>query len=331
MDAPWLFEALCHYASREVGDKLFGQGVPLACEAFRRSMVGRSMPVLWFEVPLLGPARFDLHVAHDNDALHAEAPFGRDAADGHGELLNWYASAPRGGGGLALAYDVGDGRIGDPAVHVNVNGAAGAFDAEGFFAHVGRPDAATLYDGFVARLPVGWRVWYFGVHPGRPGTPVRVDCFVDTGLKRAYASDSALLGEHLRRVGIGALGADAHGIVDAVTDSPFRLELQFDVLADGRVGPTLGVSAGFGVAPVSVVRGAWAEGGDVARMMRAAERMGVCDARWALVPQALFARRLPRGAGTLALYCLPVFVKFRLRAGRPLDAKVYLQAGARSL
>ena len=30
----------------------------------------------------------------------------------------------------------------------------------------------------------------------------------------------------------------------------------------------------------------------------------------------------------LALYCVPTFVKLRLRNGKPLDAKMYLQAEA---
>ena len=53
------------------------------------------MPVVWFEVPAYGPPRFDLHVAHGNAELHGHTPFAPDAMDGHGELLNWYASEPR--------------------------------------------------------------------------------------------------------------------------------------------------------------------------------------------------------------------------------------------
>jgi len=74
----------------------------------------------------------------------------------------WYASEPREDGGLALAYDVGDGRISAPAVHANVK-AAKAFDVDGFFAHVGRPEATALYDNFANRLPRSWNIWYFGV------------------------------------------------------------------------------------------------------------------------------------------------------------------------
>lgn len=156
-DASMTYEALCLLASETAGENLFGTNAPLAQEAFRRALAAESMPIVWFEVPLSGKPRFDLHVAHGNAGLHEGAPFASDAMDGHGELLNWYASEPREGGGLALAYDVGDGRISDPAVHANVNN-ADSFDVEGFFARVGREDATALYDSFAKRLPQGWHI-----------------------------------------------------------------------------------------------------------------------------------------------------------------------------
>ncbi len=155
-DATMLYETLYRLASKDTECDLFGANAPLAREAFRRALAGTSMPIVWFEVPLSGPPRFDLHVAHGNADLHEHAPFAPDAMDGHGNLLNWYASEPRAGGGLALAYDVGDGRIGAPAVHANVN-AAKTFDVEGFFVNVDRPEAAALYRDFEEQLPRGWR------------------------------------------------------------------------------------------------------------------------------------------------------------------------------
>ena len=169
-DVTELYKTLYSLASKDAECDLFGTNAPLALEAFQRASRGASVPTVWFEIPLTGPSRFDLHVAHGNIDLHERAPFAWDAMDGHGELLNWYASKPREGDGLALAYDVGDGRIDAPAVHANVN-AAKAFDAEGFFVHVGRPEAMALYQSFAKRLPQGWHIWYFGVHPGRPGAP----------------------------------------------------------------------------------------------------------------------------------------------------------------
>ena len=329
-DATMLYEALYRYASKGVECELFGTSAPLAKEAFQRALAGSSMPLVWFEIPLSGAPRFDLHVAHGNASLHEHAPFASDAMDGYGELLNWYASEPREGGGLALAYDVGDGRIDAPAVHVNVN-AANTFDVEGFFDHVGRPDAAPLYRSFAKRLPKGWRIWYFGVHPGRSGAPVRIDCFVDESLKRLYAAEPAKLEEDLCEVGFAVEGSMVRCVGAEVAASPFGMELQFDVLSDGTLGQTVGVSAQFPFVVASKARLLWESDGGAVQLMNFAVDSRAADARWQRIRDIMFSTAVRYGNDTQALFCVPVFAKFRVRADKLLDVKVYLQAGAASL
>ena len=326
-DATMLYENLYRLASKDAEGDLFGANAPLAQEAFRRASAGASMPTVWFEVPLSGPPRFDLHVAYGNADLHEHAPFASDAMDGHGELLNWYASEPREGGGLALAYDVGDGCIDAPAVHANVN-AAKAFDVGGFFVRVGRPEATALYHGFANRLPQGWRIWYFGVHPGRPGAPVRVDCFVGEGLKRVYATEPGKFEEDLRDVGFAVEGPAVWHVGAEIAASPFSMELQFDVLSDGSLGQTVGVSAGFSLSSASTARPLWEPAGGAARLMGFAESSRVADARWRRVRDTVFSTAVRDGDVSRALYCIPVFAKFRVREDELFDAKIYLQAGA---
>ena len=329
-NATMLYETLYSLAFKNSEDDLFGTSAPLAQEAFGRALANASTPIVWFEVPLSGSPRFDLHVAHGNVELHEHAPFAPDAMDGHGELLNWYASEPREGGGLALAYDVGDGRIGNPAVHDNVN-AAKSFDTEGFFVHIGRPEASALYDGFAERLPQGWHIWYFGVHPGRPGAPIRIDCFVDKSLKRAYAAEPAKLEEDLRRIGFVVEGSAVRRIGAEVAESPFEMELQFDVLSDGSLGQTVGVSARFPLVPASAAHLLWEPTGGAARLMEFAEDSRIADARWRRIRDTMFSAAVQDGSISRALYCIPVFVKFRVRADELIDAKIYLQAGAVNL
>ena len=329
-DATMLYEALYRLASKDVGCDLFGTSAPLAQEAFRRASAGASMPIVWFEVPLSGPPRFDLHVAHGNADLHEHAPFAPDAMDGYGDLLNWYASEPRAGGGLALAYDVGDGRIGTPAVHANVN-ALEAFDVEGFFIHVDRPEASALYRGFEKRLPRGWRIWYFGVHPGRPGAPVRVDCFVGASLKRTYAAEPARFEEDLRQAGFAVEGSVARRVGAEVAASPFNMELQFDILSDGTLGQAVGISAQFPLAIASTARLLWEPAGDAAQLMKFAVDSRAADDRWRRIRDAMFSMAVQDGGVSQALYCVPVFAKFRVRADELLDAKIYLQASAACL
>lgn len=321
-----LYDALHQLVSKEAEGELFGTSAKLAREAFVRSLVADIMPTIWFELPLLGKPRFDLHVAYGNVALHEAAPFDPSVADGHGDLLNWYASEPREGGGLALAYDVGAGRIANPAVHVNINKTS-RFDTGGFFTHVGRPEATELYDGFVRRMTREWRVWYFGVHPGRLGAPVRIDCFVSGEASDAYKTDPELLEAHLSQAGVDVTPSMVR-IAQAVAAASNGLELQFDVLPDGSTGPTTSISAGFGLAAVNTARRLWEADGGITRIMGLAEELGMCDKRWQRAVQTLLATKVRMDGQPLAFYCTPVFIKLRLREGEPLDAKLYLQAGA---
>ncbi len=326
-NATMLYKTLYNLASKDAERDLFGTNARLAQEAFQRATWDTSVPTIWFEIPLSGPPRFDLHVAHGNVQIHERSPFSPDAMDRHGELLNWYASQPREGGGLALAYDVGDGRIEAPAVHVNVN-AAKAFDVEGFFLHAGRPEATALYRNFARRLPQGWHIWYFGVHPGRSGAPIRVDCFVNKSVKRAYAVEPAAFEKDLQRVGFSVDGSMTRCVGAEVAASPFGMELQFDILSDGALGQTMGVSAQFPLSAVSTARPLWEPTGGAAQLMEFAVRSQVADARWRRIRDTMFSTAVQNGNILQALYCIPMFVKLRVRANRLLDAKVYLQAGA---
>lgn len=312
------------------GEALLGGCGPLAREAFRRSLAGDEFPIVWFEVPMRGNPRFDLHVALGRDALRAGVEFAEGAGNGYDELLRWYEECEPGGAGLAFAYDVSDGRIEAPAIHVNVNGKS-LQDPDTFFRIAGGEDAPPLYQDFVGRLPQGWRVWYAGVHPGRPGSPVRVDCFVEQELQEAYAAEPALLERDLRSCGFAAIGPELPQLTKLVCTSEFALELQFDVMRDGSVGPTLGLSASFPIAVASKTRPLFEQGGAAAELLGSIQGMGLADDRWRQLPGAIFTKLVKLPESTVVLYNMPTFVKVRMRDGALMDAKLYLQAGAQEL
>lgn len=306
---------------------LFGDCAPLAHEALVRSLIGDGFSFVWFEIPLLGDARFDLHVAYSRECLES-GPFFPGAGNGYDELFQWYAQDETGGRGLAFAYDVSEGTIDHPAVHVNV-GQAPLNDVDRFFELTGCDNAAARYRAFVGRLPKEWSVWYMGVHPGRPGAPVRVDCTVEPQRRRAYATDLLLLEKDLRACGFSASLDTLPNLASALLASPFMLELQFDVLQDGTVGPTLGLSAALGMRSAARMRSLFDEGAPIANLMARVEQLGLADSRWQSVRDAMYSLVLTdSNIGSLrAVYCLPTFVKLRMRDGRALDAKFYLQAG----
>ena len=306
---------------------LFGGCAPLAREALRHSPATCPFSFMWFEVPLSGPARFDLHMSYSRDDLQGRIGDPSLGEGRYADLFRWYAAADRGSNGLALAYDVGDGRIESPAVHMNVNDAPAA-DMEGFFDHAAGEGAYAAYRGFEERLPDSWHVWYAGVHPGRVGSHLRVDCFVSDAAKQGYADDFELFERDLRSCGFRpALPALAE-LASPILESPFALELQFDVSRDGSVGDTIGVSATFPTGGSRVVRSLFQQGSAACELLEKIEGLGLADDRWKHIASASYAIAVDVDDGRLVLYCAPTFVKLRMRDGKPLDAKMYLQAAA---
>lgn len=308
-------------------EALYGSCAPMARTAFERSLIGDEFPLIWFEVPLTGEARFDLHVALSRGSLKSGVSFLPGAGSGYDELFRWYAEEEVGGAGLAFAYDVSEGRIDQPAVHVNVNNAPLA-DIHRFFDLAAGDGAAERYFGFVARLPHAWRVWYTGVHPGRPGSPVRVDCFVNHEGKTRYQKDISLFEADLKALGFEAISPALFDVAQLVLSSPYNLELQFDVMADGTCGPTIGISAAFTLRAATLMRSLFEGDGVAAQLMEGIEKLGLADSRWHYVPRAIYSMLTNVEEERITLYCLPTFVKMRVRDGVPLDAKLYFQASA---
>ena len=99
-------------------------------------------------------------------------------------------------------------------------------------------------------------------------------------------------------------------------------------MPDGTLGTTVGLSAQLPILTPNKARPLMRPGGASAQLLEKVERLGLADERWRLLADALFATGIEGDEGLLALYCIPTFVKLRLRDSEALDAKVYLQAGA---
>ena len=123
-------------------------------------------------------------------------------------------------------------------------------------------------------------------------------------------------------------GPTARCVGAEVAASPFGLELQFDVLSDGVLGQTVGISARVPLVTASAARPLWEPAGDAARLMEFAMDSCAADARWRRVRDSMFSTAVRDGNVSRALYCTPAFAKFRVREDKLLDAKIYLQAGA---
>ena len=78
-----IFDIICSHAARHGRDeRLFGKNFPLAREAIAHSLAGTPFSEIWFEVPLLGAPRFDLHVCFSDETIKARKTLPADFVDG---------------------------------------------------------------------------------------------------------------------------------------------------------------------------------------------------------------------------------------------------------
>jgi hypothetical protein len=327
MDQTFLYDIMYALAAQDGReDALFGDCAPAAREAFSRCLTGKAFPELWFELPLAGAPWLDFHalVSHE-DVAGTEARF-----SGHGgayaDALSWFSSQPpRAVRQLALSYDTSAGDVDHPAVQLLVNGDDAAVPI-GFLKAVGRPDARDSYQAFTRRIPSDWYACYVGVFPRRETSGaapwVRVECIVGDRCQRAYADDAGLLRNHLARIGLEGVGEAAIGGIQELARSPFPLELQFNVGADGMALPAVSASVRF--QPEDWKDAARCD--KIARLALWAQGRGLADERWMLLAQTAFAKRVARAESSVVLSCFPAFVKLRWREGMAPDAKAYLLA-----
>lgn len=327
LDRTMLYDMIYALAARDGRDAaLFGTCAPLAHEAFTRSLSGDGFPELWFELPFAGDPWFDLHALVTPDQLDPTTPFAPETCGNCPGAFEWFASQGQNARQLALSWDVSAGDIENPAVQL-LTGTGDVKVTCAFLAAAGREDAAGAFRAFSSRLPEGWCACYAGMFPRRTTPFLRVECIPERHLQDAYAENAALLEAHLRQAGFTALGDTVVPRTQALARTPFQLEFQFDIAADGSLDDTLGVSVRFGAPSDEDASRRFDPNGEAGALMRQVEGWGLADTRWRLLADATYATRATLGAESAVLYCYPAFLKLRWKNGEPHDAKAYLMAG----
>ena len=312
---------------REDGESGHPGNAELAFDAFLSCAVGDVMPVLYFEVPLLGRPRFDLQVCIDRASLPEGARLPEGAPPGLQGAVDWLLRDGNGCTGVDVAFDVSTGDIRSPQVIAFTNGCE-TCDLESLFACVGDADAVNRYNAAQLRVPQGWGPWYTGLIPQRQGRLVRLDYFVGGGKTAQYSQDIGLLAADLQQMGYRASDFELARCADLLAH-PFRLNIQLDVLEDGSMGPVLGYNASFRVPSPTAMR-ASASDGAISRIMQLVEEWGLADERWRLLAGRCigFKSVLPDDR-TLMMYSVPTFLKVRMTPEELVDAKVYIICTAR--
>lgn len=312
------------------GPVLFGDSLVRAREVAQPFMVGKDFPSVYLEHPLLGDPFLDVTILFGELApgTRIESPL----AAGTEAMLDWQARVRPKVDGVCCGFELDTKDPALPAAAVHCQPRTHIELVEPFCEAVGEPERAALYLDTAARMPEDWRLSFFGMFRGRPGSPLRVCGYLPDDETEA-CTEPAHLTERFGEMGFSAFDdAMLEQVASFMAVAPGTVDFQFDVLPDGSFGPTFAIDVQFEIAQPDAVRDAF-EDGPASRVMGRLEEYGAADERWHLVPEATFARSLPveTDDGKLGRYSftiMPQWVKARWTNGALQPAKHYFMAKA---
>ena len=321
------FDALYHIAAgggRE--EALFGDSFELARPAYERTLIGSGYPNAYLEFPLLGNPGFDLLSVHR--FVEPGARFSPGAGYGRQDLFDWFSGLQVAGGKVScgLELDLASGETERAGVYLQQRGHTEL--VEPFLASMGEAERARSYLEALGRMPKGWPPAYVGLFPGRTGTPLRIGGYMSKPDLRRCADDPAHLAKRFQRIGFSAFD---DGMLERCSEL-MRLvpsvDFQFDIMPDGSLGSTFGLSLSFGKVKPREAKACMTDGYG-ARLMGLLQSWGLADDRWQLIADAAFARhvaftRYDGTEGRLALCVLLNYAKVKFVDGVAQPAKYYL-------
>ena len=327
------FDALYRLAARDGREEaLFGRSIELARPAYEKTLVGDGYPTAYLEFPLLGKPRFDLLSVHDY--IKPGSEFAPGAGFGYQAMIDWFSTLEYDGKttvSCGIELDCGEGETERAGVYLQQRRHHELVAP--FLESVGEGDRAASYHEVLSRMPVGWPPAYVGLFPGREGTPLRIGGYLSDSAKDAFSDNPKQLGRAFDDIGFVAYDEDMlNRCAEFMALAP-TVDFQFDIMADGSLGDTFGLSLSFNEAKPREARECMEEGYG-ARLMGALERWGLADERWRLIADAAFARHVgfEREDGTEGRFALCVLfnyakVKFTNAQAQPSKFYLILESG----
>ena len=187
----------------------------------------------------------------------------------------------------------------------------------------------------LARMPEGWPPAYVGLFPGRPGTPLRIGGYLGRDELCHCAEDPAHLAECFRQAGFSAFDANMLRRCCEFMELAPSADFQFDIMPDGSLGDTFGLSLSFNETRPRQARECM-ESGYGGAIMELLQGWGLADDRWKLIAGTAFARHVgyEREDGTEGRFALAIrfnYAKVKFTACEPRPAKFYLTCTAGDL
>lgn len=327
------FDALYGIAAKDGREEaLFGHTIELARAVYEKTLIGDDYPNAYLEFPLIGEPRFDILSVHSH--VEPGAKFAPGAGFGYQAMFDWFSTAGCADSvSCGIELDCGDGEADRAGIYLQQRTHAEL--VEPFLESVGERARARNYADVCARRPYGWPPSYVGLFPGRPGTPLRMGGYMSDSVRRACADDPDELAQAFDAIGFTAYDAPMLERCAEFMGKAPSVDFQFDIMADGTLGPTFGLSLSFNETRPREAH-ACMEKGYGADVMGTLEGWGLADDRWRLIADAAFARhvafeREDGSEGRLALCVLFNYAKIKFIDCEPQPAKFYLLLNTKEL
>ncbi len=333
-DRMLVFDALYALAAQDGREEaLFGKSLGAARAAYERTLIGKEYPSVILEFPLAGSPGFDLLTGYTR--VEPGERFAPGAGYGRQDLFDWFSRVSPRFPDVGCGFEIDTSSGGGDRAGVYLQHFGHRELAAPFLQSIAEEARAPLLEAVADRMPEGWPPAYMGLFPGRPGAPMRIGGYMGEKELRRCAEDPAHLKKCLGQIGYRD---DDLGMPERCARL-MRLvpgvDFQFDILPDGSLGDTFGLSLSFNRIRPREFRECM-ETGYGREVMELLQEWGLADERWRRIADAVFARvvdydREDGSAGRFALCVLPNYAKVRFRKGLPRDAKFYLTCRGREL
>ena len=329
-----MFDALYGIAVRGGCEQaLFGDSMLLARPAFERTLIGDRFPIVYLEFPLMGKPGFDLQVGYSS--VPSGAKFAEGAGYGRQDMLDWFIEArgKEARGAVGFEIDTSSGRNDVAGVYLQHRGRMELVGP--YLNSIGESRRLGSYQAVCDRLAEGWPASYVGLFPGREGSPMRIGGYMGAEERLRCIESPRHLADSLERAGYSHYTENMLSKCSELMAMAPDADFQFDILSDGSLGDTFGLSLDFNrVSPQEVHE--CMERGYGFRVFSRLEQWDLADDRWRLIADTLFARHIAYrredgGVGRLALIVFLNWAKVKFVAGVPTLAKFYLKFKAADL
>ena len=317
------------------GEALFGDSLDQALDFYQRTLIGDAYPIAHLEFPLLGEPCLDLLSVHGKVPLGAK--FAVDAGYGRQAMFDWFAEVGASGcadhTSVGLELDLSRGQTQTVGVYLQQRQHMQLVAP--FLESVGEPTRAQSYLETFERMPKGWPPSYVGLFPGREGTPMRIGGYMRGAEHARCVEDPTYLGSRFRQIGFMAFDADMLNRCAEFMRLAPAIDFQFDIMPDGSLGDTFGLSLSFNETKPREARECM-QSGYGARLMRVLQGWGLADDRWKEIAGTTYAGHVgfEREDGTEGRFALCIrfnYAKVKFSSCEPQPAKFYLTCVAGEL